>query len=164
MNNLIQKVYILCKKLRFFTNNITKQLYNITIMIELTTRQERDLWNHYTRLLKEHSSRKIKNKYFQERRMDDWEKEYKQLEIDRREKVRELNQEVLLKKQEIILKKQEEQEQKEKNKKIKYDKMILKRKQTIEAKRVAQPVRRSTRLNKDVMDASAGLLLLKHSV
>lgn len=133
-------------------------------MIELTTRQERDLWNHYTRLLKEHSSRKIKNKYFQERRMDDWEKEYKQLEIDRRDKVRELNQEIVLKKQEVLLKKQEKQEQEEKNKKIKYDKMILKRKQTIEAKRVAQPVRRSTRLNKDVMDASAGLLLLKHSV
>ena len=52
----------------------------------------------------------------------------------------------------------------EKNKKIKYDKMILKRKQTIEAKKVAQPVRRSSRLNKNVMDASAGLLLLKHSV
>ena len=45
--------------MRLFTNNITKQLYNITIMIELTTRQERDLWYHYTRLLKEHSSRKI---------------------------------------------------------------------------------------------------------
>lgn len=164
MNNLIQKVYILCKKLRFFTNNITKQLYNITIMIELTTRQEKDLWNHYTRLLKEHSSRKIKNKYFQERRMDDWEKEYKQIENERREKVRELNQEVLLKKQEVLLKKQEEQEQEEKNKKIKYDKMILKRKRTIEAKKVAQPVRRSSRLITNVMDASAGLLLLKHSV
>lgn len=38
-------------------------------------------------------------------------------------------------------------------KKIKYDKMILKKK--------AQPVRRSSRLNKDVMDASTDLLLLK---
>jgi len=146
--------------LRFFTNNITKQLYNIIIMIELTTRQERELWNHYTRLLKEHSSRKIKNKYFQERRMDDWEKEYKQIENERREKVRELNQENALKNK----KEKEEQEQEEKTKKIKYNKMILKRKQTIQSKKLTQPVRRSCRLNKDVMDASAGLLLLKHSV
>ena len=165
---MLSKVDILCKKLRFFTNNITKQLYNIIIMIELTTRQERELWNHYTRLLKEHSSRKIKNKYFQKRRMDDWEKEYKQLEIDRREKVRELNKEVVLKnkkeKEEQEMERQEqemERQEQEKNNKIKYDKMILKRKQTIEAKKVAHPVRRSRRLNKDVMDASAGLLLLK---
>ena len=161
---MLSKVDILCKKLRFFTNNITKQLYNIIIMIELTTRQERELWNHYTRLLKEHSSRKIKNKYFQKRRMDDWEKEYKQLEIDRREKVRELNKEVVLKNKKEKEEQEMERQEQEKNNKIKYDKMILKRKQTIEAKKVAHPVRRSRRLNKDVMDASAGLLLLKYSV
>lgn len=133
-------------------------------MIELTTRQERGLWYHYTKLLKEHSSRKIKNKYFQERRMDDWEKEYKQLEIDRREKVRELNQEIVLNNKKEKEEQEMERQKQEKNKKIKYDKMILKRKQTIQAKKLTQPVRRSSRLHKDVMDASAGLLLLKHSV
>jgi len=107
-------------------------------MIELTTRLEFELWNHYTKLLKEHSSRKIRNKYFQERKMDDWGDEYKQLENERREKVIELHEEVILQK---------------KNEK-----------QTIESKKGESPRRRSNRLNKDVMDACSGLLLLRHSV
>ena len=170
MNNLIQKLYILCKKCKkckkliFFTNNITNKLYNIIIMIELNTRQERKLWNHYTQLLKEHCSRKIKNKYFQEHRMDDWENEYNQLDICRRERVKELQQENALNNKKEKEEQEMERQKQEKNKKIKYDKMIVKRKQTIESKRVAQPVRRSNRLNKDVMDACDGLLLLRHSV
>ena len=106
-------------------------------MFEVKSQEERYVWNQYQGLIREHKSWKVKDKYFKERKMDDWEEEYKRLDNARRVKIKELNKARFIQEKE---ERDEEERELEKARQLRNEK----RKQTLEKKRQAIEKRKQT--------------------
>lgn len=113
---------------------------------EITTSLQNNIWNDYKDKINNHKSYWIKDKYFKENRMEEWENELKLITYNMREKMREAityakiveNEEKKMKFEEEIINIGIERIKNE----IKYDKI----KQTRKKNKEMNPTRRSKRI------------------
>lgn len=123
----------------------------MTRYIELKTRSQRELWVSYKNEIKKHNSYRIKNEYFKNKNMDEWEDELKKITYNMREKIK-------------ILQIQENKEEEERLQMDKEEETHIKEKQNIRTKKAndtrkknkeTKPVRKSIRIkekNKDEVE------------
>jgi len=67
------------------------------------SRQERDCYQKWYKLMKQHRQRNVRQPYFQQGRMDAWEREYTRLQEEMRREMGQLRKERLIKDREEIL-------------------------------------------------------------
>ncbi len=117
--------------------------------IVLENREDRTIWNTYAAKLRNLSAHSYRNKYWKENRMDEWHAEYKMIEQERNKILHDIQQERHVREKIIEEQNKKEAEIKRKEAEMKRMEASMKRRETINKRMTMEPVRRSSRLQKN---------------
>lgn len=117
--------------------------------IVLETREDRNIWYTYAAKLRNLSAHSYRNKFWKENRMDEWHAEYKMIEQERNKLLHDIQHERHVREKIIEEQNKKETELKRKEAEQKRMEASIKRRETINNRKNMEPVRRSTRLQKN---------------